>query len=93
MDSSKYSTIRKLNTQTQKKWSCFSVQKSNGSEQAWANPEKFSANPENTDNYFWKMFTNILIQIRSQHREQSRRRADKKKKVSKHLRISVKIGF
>ena len=28
--------------------------------QAWANTEKFSANPENTDNYFWKMFTNIL---------------------------------
>ena len=21
-------------------------------EQAWANPEKFSVNPENTDNYF-----------------------------------------
>ena len=27
--------------------------------QAWANPEKFSANPENMDNYFWKTFTNI----------------------------------
>ena len=27
--------------------------------QAWANPEKFYANPENTDNYFWKTFTNI----------------------------------
>ena len=24
--------------------------------QTWKN---FSANPENTDNYFWKMFTNI----------------------------------
>ena len=30
-----------------------------GRNQAWANPEKFSANPENTDNYFWKTFTNI----------------------------------
>ena len=27
--------------------------------QGWANSEKFSANPENTDNYFWKMFTNM----------------------------------
>ena len=31
----------------------------NMNEQAWVNPEKFSANPENTDNYFWKTFTNI----------------------------------
>ena len=31
--------------------------------QAWANPEKFSANPEYTDDYFWKTFTNIQIRI------------------------------
>ena len=31
--------------------------------QAWANPEKISENPENTDNYFWKTFTNISILI------------------------------
>ena len=30
-----------------------------GSDQAWANPEKFSGNPENTDNYFWEIYTYI----------------------------------
>ena len=30
-----------------------------GLDQGWANPEKFSVNPENTDNYFWKMYMYI----------------------------------
>ena len=26
-----------------------------GRDQAWVNPENFSANPKNLDNYFWKI--------------------------------------
>ena len=27
-----------------------------GKWQGWTNPEKFSANPENTDYYFWEIY-------------------------------------